>query len=80
VAWLLGGGERGAGGGSGWCRVLCSVVVEKKKKKNIFFVSHFRMRFLMPMASVYSLGGMQVVRVARERVWGCFFNEFKVGG
>jgi hypothetical protein len=56
--------------------------VVEKEKKNTYFVSRFRsiqMQFLMPMASVYSLGGTWVVRLARERVWGCFFSEFKVG-
>jgi hypothetical protein len=31
------GCERRAGGGSGWCRVLCSVVVEKREKNTYFF-------------------------------------------
>jgi hypothetical protein len=43
-AWAVDGhgmvvrGVRRAGGGSGWCRVLCSVVVETESK-NTYFLS-----------------------------------------
>jgi hypothetical protein len=55
----------------------------KKRKKYILFFSCFRliqMWFLMPVASVYSLGGTWVVRLARECVCGLFSVSFRWGG